>query len=170
MISLDDESDLEEDSDSEDDVVENLGKMQETLRKMRQTWSSLSLDNPDSEVNGKWYGVIYLHGRNNCKKQFYIGKVVKRFPSEETVVGSPLGVVRIKCLKLKLDSGTYLEQTPPHLPDVNDFEQEDVIAGPLEVIAKKTPYFEVPEYDHLKVFFNNVKDINRKALLYSNVQ
>lgn len=43
MISLDDESDLEEDSDSEDDVVENLGKMQETLRKMRQTWSSLSL-------------------------------------------------------------------------------------------------------------------------------
>ena len=43
-------------------------------------------------------------------------------------------VIEMKCLKLKVETGTILENTTGHFPDTEMFKVYDVITGPMEVI------------------------------------
>ena len=42
--------------------------------------------------------------------------------------------IEMECLKPKVGLGTIMEDTIDHLPDVDVFNIEDVIDGPLEVL------------------------------------
>ena len=62
-------------------------------------------------------------------------------------------------------SGTLLEDTPTHLPNVSLFKLADVVYGPLEVILMKAGKFDVPESEKVVEHFNVVKDLERNSLL-----
>ena len=71
----------------------------------------------------------------------------------------------MQCLKPKTGSGTILEDTPEHLPDIGDFSLADIIAGPLSVIPRGAKQFDVPRYEEVKALYDSVKNINRNILL-----
>ena len=47
--------------------------------------------------------------------------------------GGPIDKLEMECLKLKVGTGTMLEDNFTHNQDINMFSLSDIIAGPLEV-------------------------------------
>ena len=128
---------------------------------IRETWKSLSPPVAESDIVGEWYGVVYASSKQ--RKILYIGKVVQRFLFDDA---GPVDTISIRCLKPKVGSGTVLEDTPEHLPDIGLFELQDVIAGPLIFTPMKGNLkYNVPEYDAVRKLFDSVKDIDRKTFL-----
>lgn len=64
-------------------------------------------------------------------------------------------------MKPKIGSGTILEDTPAHCPDISSFQLTDVIFGPLNVVPLKGNKFDVPEYKKVVEHFNIVQNIER---------
>lgn len=87
------------------------------------------------------YGVVYCTKRIS---KLYVGKILKRFLADENGLVEKL---EVRCLKPKVGSGTILEDTPAHLPDVSLFDLADVIYGPLKVVPLKSDKFNVPDFE-----------------------
>ena len=115
---------------------------------LRSTWETLSPPVPDEDMLGKWYAVIYP---TQWARRLYVGK--KRFLLEKN---GDVDCVQVCCLKPKVGSGTLLEDTPTHLPDVFLFKLADIIYGPLEVIPMKAAKFDVPEYGKVVEYLQTV--------------
>ena len=125
----------------------------------RSTWETLSPPMPEEDVLRKWYTVIYAAKR---ARHIYVGKILKRFLLEEN---GDVDCLEVHCLKPKVGSGTLLEDTPTHLPDVSLFKLADVVYGPLEVIPIKAGKFDVLEHKKVVEHFKVVKDLERNSLL-----
>ena len=161
-------------SDSEDSDSDSESDLQNAISAMKKTWLSVSPPVQEEDVKGKFFGVIFENysvsvGQSRRqrsaapKKLLYIGRLLKRFLSDEA---GEVIELEIDCLKLNTGSSCVLEQTPEHLPDRFLCKIEDVIAGPLEVEpVQKSRSFLVPDYLNVILLFNIVKDINRKGVL-----
>ena len=73
--------------------------------------------------------------------------------------------LKVCCLKPKVESGTLLDDTPTHLPNICLFNLADVIYGPLEVVPMTARKFDVPEYQKVVKHFNCVKKLKRNTLI-----
>ena len=70
----------------------------------------------ESTIIGRWYTRIYEMKRN---RKLYIGRLLRRFLLEED---GKVESIEMRCLKPKVGSGTVLEDTPHHLPDIGIFK------------------------------------------------
>ena len=77
-------------------------------------------------------------------------------------VDVPIDKLEMWCLKLKVGTGTELEDNTPHRADINMFPLCDIIAGPLIVTPTKGLYFNVTNYQIIYDFFFKVTDIDRE--------
>ena len=68
------------------------------------------------------------------------------------------------CLKPKVGLGTQMEETPEHLPDVAVFKIEDIIDGPITAVPLKRKKWEIPDYDNIFSFFQDVLKMDRLSL------
>ena len=92
----------------------------------------------------------------------YIGKAVRRFLHDEN---GPVESILIRCLKLKVGSGTVLEDAPAHQPpDESSFLLSEIIDGPLVVTPKGSKIFEVPQYDQIQEHFRQTLKLDRTKL------
>ena len=66
--------------------------------------------------------------------------------------GGPVDKIMMRCLMPKIGSGTTLNDTPEHLPDIGEVMLSQVICGPVEVIPKGSRQFEVPNYEQIAEF------------------
>ena len=144
---------IDEDADAEHD--EGFGPTE----KLQETWKSLSPPNKEEDLIGKWYGVIFETKRSSM---LFIGKIVRRFLLDEE---GPVDSLEIRCMKPKVGSGTVLEDTPAHCPDLSFFQLTDVIYGPLGVVPLKGNKFDVPKYNNVVEHFNIVKNLKRNTLI-----
>ena len=145
----DDRDDESESSEDEGDEVAYL------MQQLKDTWKRISPPNEESEIKYKWYAVEY-HGKRLRKRgQLLIGKLLSRSLEEDGTVK-----LEMRCLKPKVGSGTELDDTPQHLPDVGYFALKDVIRGPIDVIPKRSNKFEVPEYEDIATFYNKILTID----------
>ena len=142
-------------SDSEESIIED----DEGSGVLRATWESLSPPVTEESVLGKWYAVIYETKRAS---RLFVGKIMKRFLVDEN---GPVESLQIRCLKPKVGSGTLLEDTPKHLPDISIFNLHDVIYGPLKVVPVKGGKFDVPDYEQIVKHFDCVKSLDRNSLI-----
>ena len=76
------------------------------------------------------------------------------------MVWCPVDSIEFRCLKPKTGSGTVVDDTPEHLPDIGLFELHDVILGPLEVVPLKGNKFNVPQYAELEEHIIMSKNLN----------
>jgi hypothetical protein len=143
------------DSDCEDSDI-NGPKSSITL--LQKTWETLRPPVTEETIKGKWYGVIFSNKRCN---QLFIGKVLRRLLVDEN---GPVESIEFRCLKPKVGSGTVIDDTPLHLPDISLFSLSDIIYGPLEVIPLKGQKFNVPLYPAVVEQFNDVNSLDRKRL------
>ena len=132
---------------------------EESRKILQNTWDSLNPPNNEEDLVGKWYGVAFKTKR--CHMLF-IGKILKRFLKDEE---GPVETLEIRCLKNKIGSGTILEDTPAHCPDISLFGLENVIYGPLDVIPVRGNKFNVPDYPLVLKHFDSVKNIDRSIML-----
>ena len=65
------------------------------------------------------------------------------------------------CLKPKVGSGTVLEDTPDHLPDIGIFKIYDIIAGPLTAVPLRGSKMDIPNYEGVYDLFRDVSELNR---------
>ena len=72
--------------------------------------------------------------------------------------------VEMSCLKPKVGLGTLMEETPEHLPDVAIFQIEDIIDGPITALPMKRKKWEIPDYDKIFSYFQEVSEIDRISL------
>ena len=137
----------EEESESEDELCHPVLNAK---AKLQATWKRLNPPVKENQILGKWYAIIYASKRSSM---LFVAKVLRRFLHDEN---SQTQSLEIKCLKPKVGSGTTLEDTPDHLPDISLFALSDVIAGPLEVVPLKgSAKFDVP---NMRVL-SNIKNL-----------
>ena len=86
-----------------------------------------------------------------------VAKLLNRFLVDED---GPVEKLRMRWLKPKVGSGTELEDTPADLPDIEDFQLNDVIKGPITVEPKGATKFIVPEYEEIASFYRKIQTIN----------
>ena len=160
------ESECSDDYSSEEEDA--LGKIDDDVNedadlepeyKLKLTWESLSPPNKEEDLIGKWYGVIYESKRSSM---LFVGKILRRFLHDAE---GPVDSIEIRCLKPKTGSGTILDDTPSHSPDISTFQLTDVIYGPLNVVPVKGNKFDVLEYEDLVEHFNVVKIIQRSDII-----
>ena len=72
--------------------------------------------------------------------------------------------IEMGCLKPKVGLRTIMEDTPDHLPDVDLFNIEDVIDGPLEVLPLQGKKWDVPKYERIAAHFQVVSEMDRTEL------
>ena len=127
---------------------------------MKKAWEFLSLPTKEDDLIGKWFAVCYKGKRSEA---LYISKVLARFLFDKD---GQVHKMRMRSLKAKIGSGTILEGTPAHLPpDDEDYDLEDIIAGPLAVNPLKGSLkFDVPKYNQVKRVFSMVKNKDRKKM------
>ena len=121
-------------------------------------WKTLS-PMEDESIIGKWYAVVY---NTKCTIILFVGKITKRFLDDKN---GPVDGLEVRCLKPKVGSGTIVEDTQAHLPDISLFNLADVIYGPLEVVLLMGGKFDVMEYQLAVEHFNHVKNMDRSSLL-----
>ena len=127
---------------------------------LQTTWKNLNPPVKEEQILGKWYAVIY---ETKCSNMLFVVKPLRRFLGDEN---GPTESLEMKCLKPMVGSGTTLEDTPEHLPDISVFYLSKVIAGPLEVLPLKgSTKFDVPEYENLVEHCKVVVKLNRKSML-----
>ena len=97
-----------------------------------------------------------------CGSRLFVGKIQRWFLQDES---GHVDCVEVHCPKPKVGSGTVLEDTPTHLPDISVFSLVDVIYGPLEVVPLKGEKFNVPQYQQVVEHFNCVNKIKRNSVL-----
>ena len=155
--------DIDSDAVDSDDEVDNESDDEDERYQcecvIKEAWKSLSPPVPEDDIIGKWYAVLWADKRS-C--QLYIAKVLRRFLEDKR---GPISNIQMRCLKLKVGSGTILEDTAAHCPDIQMFPLCDIIAGPLDVIPRKGRLFDVTKYEWImKEHFPNVINIDRSAL------
>lgn len=152
-------SESESDNDSDDSNVD-LHSPSSSITLLEETWKTFSPPVTEDMIQGKWYGVIFSNKRSS---QLFIGKVLRRFLTDEN---GPVDTLEIRCLKPKVGSGTIVDDTPSHLPDISLFRLADVIYGPLEVTPVRGGRFDVPSYQAVVAHFNSIKSMDREGLIY----
>ena len=141
-ISTDDDShqsmaDLPDDVDSgtpseETFSLVNLPKRFEDIQcYLNHIWKGLSPPVLEEDIMGSCYGAIFQNKRMN---QLYIGKLARRFLSDENES------VELEELRPKSGGGTDLEQPPIDSRSFGLYKLEDIIAGPLKLIPTKNGY------------------------------
>ena len=144
-ISTDDDSDqtmadLPDDVDSgtpseETFSLVNLPKRFEDIQcYLNHIWKGLSPPVLEEDIMGSWYGAIF---QNKQRNQLYIGKLTRRFLSDEN---GTVESVELEELKPKSGGGTDLEQPPIDSWSFGLYKLEDIIAGPLKLIPTKNGY------------------------------
>ena len=116
-----------------------------------EAWKSISPPVPESEILGKWVGVIY---ETKKKNHLYIGRVFNGFLRDEN---GPVESLRLDCLKLHIGTDTILEEVPKHLVrDIYKFPASDIITGPLSAIPQKGNKWNFPDYLKIKEKYEKV--------------
>jgi len=151
--SEDDDLDSESDSDSKTSLTVIPTEI------LKSTWETLSPPITEESILGKWYAVIYSTKKTD---QLFIGKIMKRFLTDKD---GPVDFLEVRCLKPKVGSGTLLDDTPAHLPDISNFRLTDVIYGPLNVVPMKGGKFDVINYENVFNHYKSVKHLNRDSFL-----
>ena len=151
----DDESDevFEEEENflSEESEIEVESESDPIETSLIEAWESISPPIPESEILGKWVGVIY---ETKKKNHLYIGKVLNRFLRDEN---GPVESLRLDCLKLHVGTDTILEEVPKHLEhDIYNFPASDIITGPLSAIPQKGNKWNFPDYFKIKEKYEKV--------------
>ena len=150
------EDESEEESDNEDGTDDETDEVSSAIKKLKETWKSLSPPINETDIIGKWYGLSWTTKRSTT---LFVGKLVRRFLVDQN---GPVDSFIMRCLKPKVGSGNILEETPSHLPpDESHFPLCDVIAGPLHVFPKGSTRLEVLMYNELKKHFDIVSKLNR---------
>ena len=150
-----DDSDVDMASDTDD---ENEDPLESAKKQLVASWKGLSPSVREEEIQGKWFAVAYSGKR---RQTLIIGKVLRRFLVEKD---GAVECLEMKFLKPKVGSGNVLEDTPKHLPDIENIPLKDVIAGPLEVTPHGTSHFIVLNYQALSRNFAVVSKVDRVNL------
>ena len=129
-----------------------------TVSIIKACWADLSPPNPFDEIEGKWFAVAWSTKK---VKALYIAKVLHRFLEDE---GGEVDKFQMQFLKPKLGSGTVLEDTPAHLPDVSFVQLKDIIAGPIQVVPMRGEKRDIPDYMRIKSHFEASKKIDLDKL------
>lgn len=127
--------------------------------KMVSTWKKLSPPVIEKDIIGKWFAGIY-----ETKKVNYlcIGRLLKRFLDDEN---GDVNSVEMRCLKPKIaGSGTVMEDTPDHLPDIGIFKIYNIIDGPLKVTPLRGKKWDIPNYEKINHFFQEASTLDRVSL------
>ena len=104
--------------DSDEDMInesDNEGEIFQCEGILKVTWKSLSPPVAEDDIIGKWYAVLWADKRS-CN--VYVGKVLCRFLEDKY---GQISNIQMHCLKLKVGSGTILEDTAAHRPDIQMF-------------------------------------------------
>ena len=120
----------------EDTITESFPVFQAEFRPYLQNcWDTISPPFPESDLKAAWYAAIFNVPKRK-RGTLYIGKVTKRFLSEEN--GS-VDCLELDCLKpASGPSSTILEEPPEHFgKDIGMFKAYDIIAGPLKIVLWK---------------------------------
>ena len=149
----------DEEFESEESVIsEDETDEESDVHKLKNCWKGLAPPTKETEVIGRWYAAIFATKRT---KRLYVGRLLKRFLKDED---GDVDSIQLHCLKPKVGSGTVLEDTPDHLPDISIFPVHDVIAGPLNVIQIRGEKMDIPDYDLIEDMFHKVSGLNRLEL------
>ena len=159
-IEMDYESEVDDESDMTVDESESEEGEEAAIEAMKRTWEYLSPPSKKDVIIGKWFAVSYTGKRREI---LYIAKLVQRFLEDKD---GRVQSLTMRCLKLKVGSGTIVEDTPSHLPpDETEFMLHDVLAGPIDVIPLKgSVKFDVPAYQQIVSAFEHLKKIDREKL------
>ena len=112
-----DSFEMEDESESESNIDDDL----DLIKVLITSWNSFSPAVAEESVLGKWYAVIYSTKRTG---QLFVSKIMKHFMVDEN---STVDCLNVLCLKPKVGSGTLLDDTPSHLPNIRLFNLADVI-------------------------------------------
>ena len=150
----------ESETSDEEDSVNNESKIDiDPCDVIERSWRLLCPPHLETDVKEKWYVVIWLGKRT---KSLFIGKVLHQFLVDKVGIVEQL---EMKFLKPKTGSGTKLEGTPAHLPDISMVKLSDIILGSHQVASEIGALFNASQYEVIKKHFDNVKNIGRVKLL-----
>ena len=157
--SFSDDCDDASDVSNYDDVDDSCDLPNNALDVAKKSWKSLSPPITESELKGKWYGVIYRGGKS---PMFYIAKLLMRELYDED---GPVKQIQLECLMPKFDSGDVLQAPPPHRTDIDFFPAHDIICGLLNVTPKpRSRAYIVNDYEKLKNNFELIKNVDLKMM------
>ena len=117
-------------------MVEEIEVEESDLNKPRRilqsTWDSISPLTAEEDLI-----VVRCDFPVKKEQHVFIGKILRHFMIDKE---GPVESLDIRCLMNK-GSGTILDDTPAHCPDIYTFDLEDVIYGPC-----RGNKFNVPDY------------------------
>ena len=114
----------------------NLPQSLEDIQKyMTNAWEGLSPPVIEKDILGYCYAAIF---ENKQQTQLYVGKLTQWFLLGEN--GTVVQSIENEELKPKSGSGTNLEQSSIRNRSYGMHKLEDIIAGPLELIPRKSGY------------------------------
>lgn len=135
----------------------------DTISQLKSCWQSLDPPVPENEVIGRWYALVY--GRKG-QESVFVGKVIRRFLTDETSGGGRVDEIEVDCLKSCVGTKTVMNDYPAGATrDIFTCPITDVIAGPLVVERCGTAdKFDVPKLNEIKFFMTVIRDLDRTAL------
>ena len=150
-------------SEQQDEELHVPASEEEASSYLKNVWKNFCPPTKEDDILNKWVGVIYHHKK---RQQLYVGRIKKRFLQDDN---GPAAALEVECLKPHVGSGTVLESTPIHLPDIGVFAIHNVISASLNVFPVSSNYrssgkWNVPEYDSLKSIFDLVEKMNREEV------
>ena len=112
----------------------------------------------ESSILGKWYAIIYMTKKSNT---LFIGKVLQRFLNQKD---GQVELDEFRCFKPKVGTGTVSKDTPDHLPGTGVFKIEDIIYGPVQVLALRGNKLDVLNYASIVHHFQAVSTLDRTKI------
>ena len=164
VIEEDEESELESDSDDEQQPHEEKvlfppSNESDGYEYLTTVWDEINPPVDEKEIVGKVFGVIYYDMKN--KPHLFLGKIKRRFLVDADGAANEF---LIECFKKAATStSTIIEEVPDHLTkDITKFPSYDIISGPLNASVLRGTKWSVPEYPIVVNTFNIVKSLSRK--------
>ena len=99
-----------------------------------------------------------FHEKSN---QLCIGPLVMRFLDDAD--GKVISVI-LKCPKVKSGTGIIMEESLEYQYDECLFQIEDIIDGPMELVARRNKKWNVVNYDQISDHFNHALNMDRVSL------
>ena len=142
------DSDIEDAEESENEKEKEGETFPTTHRQMisllKKTWKNINIPVKEEDIIGKWFACIY---GEKMKQTLFVAKAKMRFLLD--VNGLTEGLM-LECLKPNVGSTNILQSPPEHLPDIDKFLTENIIAGPLKVLPIKRKKVGSPVIPSLK--------------------
>ena len=108
-----------------------LSTVNESYAYLKFVWSEFNPPVQEKDVQDCSFGLIFFSDEKRNKGWPFVGKVLRRFSSDED---SRIQYLEMECLKYTLGAPTVLEKNPSHFDrEIDIIPAWDVVAGPLKV-------------------------------------